>query len=162
MSSVSGLSPIHRVRARDLAVSAALLTIRKAPEIHYTQGGLRWQGIDKELKAWKGQYPLYADCSSAATWWLWQGLDHFGVRDVVNGQDWNWGYTGTMLRCGRRVEHQANWRRGDLFIYGQGWPGAHVAMYLGGGKVASHGSEGGPYLLPWNYRSDLLSVRRYI
>lgn len=162
MSSVSGLSALHRVHARDLAVEAARLTIRNAPTIHYTQGDRRWEGIDDGLKAWKGQFPNYADCSSMATWWLWQGLDHFGVRDVVNGQNWNWGYTGTMLRCGREVQHRANWRRGDLFIYGAGWPGKHVAMYLGGGKVASHGSEPGPYLLNWDYRSDLMSVRRYI
>lgn len=162
MSSVSGLSALHRVHARDLAVEAALLTIRKAPAIHYTQGDLRWQGINNELKAWKGQFPNYADCSSMGTWWLWQGLDHFGVRDVVNDQNWNWGYTGTMLRCGRPVQHKENWRRGDLFIYGAGWPGKHVAMYLGGGKVASHGSEPGPFLLNWDYRSDLMSVRRYI
>lgn len=162
MSSVSGLSAEHRVEARDLAVRAALLTVRNEPAIHYTQGELRWQGIQKDFKAYMGEFPRYADCSSLATWWLWNGLDHFGVRDVVNGQNWNWGYTGTMLRSGKPVEHKVNWRRCDLFIYGRSWPGAHVAMYLGGGKVVSHGSEPGPFILPWNYRSDLLSVRRYI
>jgi hypothetical protein len=28
--------------------------------------------------------------------------------------------------------------------------------------VISHGSEGGPYFLPYNYRSDIQSIRRYI
>ena len=162
MSSVSGLSAAHRVRARDLAVAAALLSVRHAPAIHYTQGGLRWQGIDRELKAYRGEYPNYGDCSAMATWWLWNGLDHYGVRDVVNMQNWNWGYTGTQLRCGKRVVHKWNWRRCYLFSYGAGWPDKHVAMYIGGGKVVSHGSEAGPFILPWNYRGDLMEVRRYI
>jgi cell wall-associated NlpC family hydrolase len=122
----------------------------------------RWEGIARNLKAWRGQYPSYADCSSIATWWLWQGLDHYGVRDVVNGTGWQSGYTGTMLGHGREVVDSGNWLRGDLFIYGSGFPGQHVTMYLGSGFVASHGSEPGPFKLRWNYRSDLMQVRRYI
>lgn len=162
MASVSGLSAKHRIEARDLAVEAALLSIRNAPLIHYTQGSRRWEGIDKHLKAWRGEIPHYGDCSAMGTWWLWNGLDHFGVRDTVNGQNWRAGYTGTMLTHGKQVRHRANWLRGDLFIYGRGFPGAHVAMYIGGGLVASHGSESGPYKLAWDYRSDLMQVRRYI
>ena len=162
MSSVSGLSREHRIKARDLAVEAAVLTIANAPLIHYTQGPLRWQGIDEELKAWRGQFPRYADCSAMGTWWLWQGLDHFGCRDTVNGTGFRSGFTGTMLTHGKRVQHQANWLRGDLLIYGDGYPGEHVAMYLGGGFVASHGSERGPFRLRWDYRPDLYQVRRYI
>jgi hypothetical protein len=161
--SVSGLSASHRVRVRDLACQAALLTIRHAPEIHYTQNMIpRWEGIARSLKAWKGEYPSSADCSSIATWWLWQGLDHYGVRDTVNGREWRSGYTGTMLEHGRQVIDSGNWLRGDLFIYGSGFPGQHVALYLGDGFVASHGSEPGPFKLRWNYRSDLMQVRRYI
>lgn len=162
MSSVSGLSAEHRIKARDLAVEAALLTIRNAPAIHYTQGPLRWQGIDHELKAYRGQFPTYADCSAMGTWWLWQGLDHYGCRDTVNGANWRYGFTGTMLTHGKSVAHQANWLRGDLFIYGDGGDGEHVAMYLGGGFVASHGSEPGPFKLAHDYRGDLMAVRRYI
>lgn len=163
MSSVSGLSAPHRRRARELAVEAAILSIRRAPTIHYTQGPLRWQAIDHDLKAWRGQTPSYGDCSSMATWWLWNGLDHYGVRDTVNGANWRHGYTGTMLDHGKRVVHPSNWLRGDLFIYGrEGSDGAHVAMHLGGGFVASHGSEAGPYRLRWDYRGDLMAVRRYI
>lgn len=162
MSSVSGLTAEHRIKARDLAVEAALLTIRNAPAIHYTQGPLRWQGIDHELKAYLGQYPTQADCSAMATWWLWNGLDHFGCRDTINGARFRYGYTGTMLQHGKPVVHQSNWLRGDLLIYGAGWPGEHVAMHLGGGFVASHGSEPGPFKLRWDYRGDLMAVRRYI
>jgi hypothetical protein len=162
MSSVSGLSAPHRAEARDLACKAALLSIQHAPEIHYTQGARRWDGLNGHLKAYKGQYPTYGDCSAMATWWLWNGLGHYQVRDTVNGADWKAGYTGTMLEHGKPVIHMGNWLRGDLFIYGRGFPGAHVAMHLGGGWVASHGSEAGPFKLRWDYRSDLLAVRRYI
>jgi hypothetical protein len=163
LSSVSGLSAPHRTRARYLACQAALLTIRRAPDIHYTQEMVRrWEGIAKGLKAYKAEFPRYADCSSIATWWLWQGLDHYGVRDVVNDTNWKSGYTGTMLRHGKQVVQSGNWLQGDLFIYGNGWPGSHVAMYLGGGFVASHGSEPGPFKVRWNYRSDLMQVRRYV
>lgn len=162
MSSVSGLSRAHRITARDLTCRAAILGIKNSAAIHYTQGPRRWDGISKNLKAHKGQFPIYADCSAFATWCLWNGLNHFGVRDTVNGEHWSGGYTGTMLDHGKRVVHSTNWLRGDLFIYGNGAPGEHVALYLGGGMVASHGSEAGPFKLRWNYRSDLMEVRRYI
>lgn len=162
MASASGLSDKHRIRARDLAMEAAHLGLRNARAIHYTQGARRWDGINKNLKAWQGEFPTYADCSSFATWCLWNGLDHYGVRDTVNGQNWRAGYTGTMLTHGKRVVHKDNWLRGDLLIYGRGAPGAHVAIYIGGGKAISHGSEGGPYLVRWDYRRDLLAVRRCI
>lgn len=160
--SVSGLTNLQRIEARDLACNAAVLSIRNAPLIHYTQGSLRWEGIDKKLKAFRGEFPRHGDCSAMATWWLWNGLDHFGVSDVVNGDKWQYGYTGTQLQHGKRVVHRVNWRRGDLFIYGRGFPGAHVALYLGDGFCASHGSEAGPFKVRFDYRPDLLDVRRFI
>lgn len=160
--SISGLSAKHRIEARDLAVRAALLGLSNREVIHYTQGARRWEGISRDLKAYKGEFPHYADCSSFATWCLWNGLDHFGVRDTVNGAGFRAGYTGTMLTHGKQVRNSANWLRGDLFIYGHGHPGSHVAIHIGGGIVISHGSEAGPFKLKWNYRSDLMQVRRYI
>lgn len=163
MSSVSGLSPTHRIRARDLAMQAAFLALRHAPDVHYTQTLRRWDGINQNLKAWRGEYPRYADCSSFATWCLWNGLDHYGVRDTVNGLNWKAGYTGTMLDHGKPVVHESNIMRGDLALYGTpGTSGKHVAICIGGGLVISHGSEGGPYKLSMHYRSDLMQVRRYI
>jgi cell wall-associated NlpC family hydrolase len=67
-----------------------------------------------------------------------------------------------MLKHGKRVNSPRNWKRGDCFIYGSDWPGKHVAVYIGGGYVISHGSEAGPFKLHWNYRPDLMEVRRYI
>jgi cell wall-associated NlpC family hydrolase len=163
MSSVSGLSDTHRIRARDLAMEAAFLGLERAPSLHYTQGPKRWEGIAQDMKAWRGECPHYADCSAFATWCLWNGLDHYGVRDVVNDAQWRAGYTGTMLEHGKPVVHEENIMRADLALYGvPGTTGKHVAICIGGGLVISHGSEGGPYKLPLHYRSDLIVVRRYI
>lgn len=160
MSSVSGLSPQHVQTARGLAVQAARLCLHRAVSLHYTETGDRFQGIEKDLKAWRGETPTEGDCSSTFAWWIWNGLDHFHVRDVVNGENWKAGYTGTMLEHGRRVTGQM--QVCDAVIYGSGWPGKHVAMYVGGGMVISHGSEAGPFLLPYRYRPDVMAIRRYI
>ena len=170
MPSVSGLSKKHRIEARDRAVHAAMLALRNAPKVHYTQGARRWDGINLDFNARMGEYPKYADCSALATWCLWNGLHiPFGVRDTVNGANWQGGYTGTMLSHGKRVVHTANVQRGDCVIYGvPGTTGKHVAIVVGrrksDGKImcVSHGSEGGPYYVPWDYRSDTIEFRRYI
>jgi cell wall-associated NlpC family hydrolase len=144
-------------------MQAAFLGLAHAPEIHYTQGPRRWDGINRDYKAWRGEYPIYADCSAFATWCLWNGLDHYGVRDTVNDSDWQAGYTGTMLEHGKVIVHEENVLQGDLVLYGvPGTTGKHVAICVGGGKVISHGSEGGPYLLEIHYRSDVIDIRRYI
>jgi hypothetical protein len=163
MSSVSGLSAPHRIRARDLAIQAAFLGLRHAPALHYTQTAKRWEGISRGLKAFRGEYPHYADCSAFATWCLWNGLDHYDVRDTVNGQAWKAGYTGTMLQHGKVVAHRGNVLRGDCVLYGRkGTTGEHTAICIGGGKVISFGSEAGPFLLDIDYRSDIIEIRRYI
>lgn len=162
-ASVTGLGYAHRIRARDLVVQAAFLGLRHAPALHYTQDARRWEGISRHLKAWRGQFPKHADCSAFATWCLWQGLSHYGVRDVVNGANWRYGYTGTMVKHGKHVTHESNIMRGDLALYGDPFGGTgHVAICIGGGKVISFGSEAGPFLLDLHYRSDLREVRRYI
>lgn len=132
--------------------------------IHYTQGKLRWEGINRNLRSARGEYPHHSDCSSSATWVLWNALTANGVaHDIVNGTNWKAGYTGTMLAHGKPVRHRANWRVGDCIIYGRtGSTGAHVVVYLGGNRAFSHGSEGGPYLVDVDYRPDIMAVRRYI
>lgn len=167
MSSVSGLTPAHRIRARDLAVAAAMLGLRNPAAIHYTQGADRWEGIDRGLKAWRGEYPRHADCSSFATWALWSGLAHYHVRDTVNGTRWRAGYTGTMVSHGKPVRELANVLRADLVLYGDPFGrSGHVAIIAGRRNgvpmVVSNGSEAGPFYLPWNYRRDVHSIRRYI
>ena len=140
--------------------------VKQAPLIHYSQQANRWEGINEKYNAFRGQQPSHADCSSYTTWILWAVLvNHYGFRrDNVNNADWRSGYTGTQVNHGVRVKHKLNWRRGDLIFYGDQGGGVpkHVAMYVGNGMVVSHGSEGGPYYVPWNYRSDWASTRRYI
>lgn len=167
MASVSGLSRDHRIRARDRTVQAAMLALRHAPKVHYTQGPKRWDGIAKRRNARTGEFPTHADCSSFATWCLWNGLRlSFGLPDLVNGVGWSAGYTGTMLSHGKQVRHLGNVMRGDCVLYGSGFPGQHVTIVVGivGGvpMVVSHGSESGPFYVKYNYRADVLQIRRYI
>jgi cell wall-associated NlpC family hydrolase len=86
--------------------------------------------------------------------------------DVVNGQQWRAGYTGTMKQNGRRLpgsvaQQLAAAMPGDLVHYGDG-TGKHVTIVVGPNRVVSHGSEGGPYLVAPDYRNDITEVRRYI
>jgi hypothetical protein len=163
----SGLPTKERIRARDLAVGAALLGLHHAPAIHYSQGAMRFDGIIHQAKAWRGQFPTALDCSAFVTWCLWNGLDHFHLRDIVNGAGWRAGYTGTLAEHGARVDGLAL-QRADVALYGRRWPFEHTALVIGRDRthrrtlVISHGSEGGPYLLPIDYRADLAQVRRYI
>jgi hypothetical protein len=168
MPSVSGLDREQRRKARKRAVRAALLGLDNTSRIHYTQDATpRWEGIRNRLDAGHGKFPAHSDCSSFATWCLWNGLQlEFGVDDVVNGFDWTAGYTGTMLKNGRRVRHLENVKPGDCVLYGTEWPGKHVAIVVGrkdGVPMAvSHGSEEGPFLVRYDYRPDVLQFRRYI
>jgi hypothetical protein len=166
MSSVSGLSAAHRLEARTLARRAALLGLRRAPLLHYTQSGLRWEGIANRLKAYRGKCPTHADCSAFVTWCLWNGLDHFDVRDTVNGQNWRAGYTGTMIEHGKPVRHHGNALVGDGVLYGDPFGSSgHTAIIVGhkAGRilVVSFGSEAGPFLLPYDYR-PVTAIRRYV
>ena len=164
--SVSGLSKENRLQARRSAVKAAVLGFSHAPQMHYTQHGVkRWEGIAQSLRSAHDQFPRNADCSSFATWCLWNGLKaRFGVRDTVNNANWRSGFTGTMHNNGKRVIHKENWLLADLVLYGiVGRPETHhVAIHVGDGWVISFGSDPGPFKIRWNYRSDVLAVRRYI
>lgn len=161
------LSAQQQSDARSRVIQAAQLCYAHEPDVHYTQGGSRWQGIAEKRDASKGSYPNYADCSSFATWCLWNALWlPYGMEDVVNASSWQAGYTGTMLQHGKTVS-SSEMIAGDCVLYGApGSTGAHVAIGVGssGGvpMVISHGSEAGPYYVAWNYRSDVMSIRRYI
>jgi hypothetical protein len=169
MASVSGLSAAHRIEARDRTVRAAMLGLKRKDSLHYTQGPRRWDGIRKDLRSQEGECPTHADCSSFATWCLWNGLFvKFKVRDTVNGAAWQAGFTGTMLTNGKRVVHRSNVIRGDCVIYGDGGSGKHTAIVVGRRKsdnkimCVSHGSESGPHYVEYDYRPDIMEIRRYI
>lgn len=164
--SVSGLSRPHRVHARDRARDSALLGLRHSPEIHYTQGFRRWDGIRLHKLSREGEYPNYADCSAFVTWCLWNGMYvPYHHADTVNGAHWQGGFTGTLLAHGRRIHELHNVLRADLVLYGGGPNAEHVAIVVGWRNgvpmVVSHGSEAGPLYLPYNYR-PVREIRRYI
>lgn len=150
-----------------MACQAAALMLHNAP-VPYTEKGWRWQGIDQGLKAWRGQYPTESDCSSSVTWWLWNGLDHFHVGDIVNGENWKAGFTGTLMDSGLAISaHQLE--RCDVVIYGNAYPGFHTAMVVGRRPgdskpmVVSHGNGSGPQYLAYDQMGqNLLAYRRYI
>lgn len=136
-------------------VAAALLAKAHAPLIHYTQTSKRMQGVREKIRLPK--FPIWEDCSSMATWTYWAA----GAPDP-NGRGYDGaGYTGTLALRGRQIA-EVMMKPGDLVLYGFAYPHKHVAIYVGGGKVVSHGSEGGPYLLPTRYRADLAQCRTYL
>jgi cell wall-associated NlpC family hydrolase len=92
----------------------------------------------------------------------------FGLGDVVNGEGWTGGYTGTLRDHGLPVKHVANLLRGDLVHYGPG-KGSHVAIVVskpgtGVPMVVTWGDRdgGNPSMDEYNYRTDVAEFRRYI
>lgn len=156
------LSERHRKGAINGALQAAVVGLHHAAECHYTQDARRWSGINTHRDAAKGQFPPWTDCSAFVTWCYWNGLYLHGGNhsDRINGLDWKAGYTGTMLQHGRRRSSPIP---GCAIIYGpKGSNGEHTALYTGGGKVISMGSDPGPFLLNWQYRSDVQAIIEYI
>jgi|SRR5215471_7086496 len=132
--------------------SAALYAQSRRPR-HYTQGAERWQPVNR-APGWKSNMWEYGDCSSFATGCFREA----GITRDPNGQNWAWGWTGTLCKNGRAVNSA---QPGDLIFYGSGAPWSHVVVAIGGGKCVSHGSEGGPFLVPVNYRT-IGQIRRYV
>lgn len=162
---VSGLSDAHAAHARAVILKDAKIMVARKGIIHYSQGTNRWEGITHRCTHMHGTFPRHCDCSSTATWMLWDAIARpYGVRDLVNHANWHAGYTGTMQHGGKAVKHKSNLKIGDCIFYGDqgGGVSEHVAIYVGGGRVFSHGSEGGPYFLPVDYRRDRRIMRRYI
>lgn len=73
-----------------------------------------------------------------------------------------------MAGHGRRVDGTDAALRGDLVLYGNPTGGdAHVTIVVGRREdgtlmVVSHGSEGGPFYVRFDYRADVHSIRRYV
>jgi cell wall-associated NlpC family hydrolase len=97
--------------------------------------------------------PPWEDCSSYSTWTYWVAK----IPDPNNLGYNGYGYTGTLASNGKMTY---NPKPGDLAFYGA-FPYSHVVIFIGNAKCISHGSEGGPYLLPVKYRSDFSHYRTY-
>jgi hypothetical protein len=106
-------------------------------ETDYTQGPERWSGLDRGI--WFPRLPPAADCSAAVTWWIATGRHHMrgslGV-DVVNGQRWEAGYTGTMIQHGARHHSITSCRlykrgRTAIFYADEGSDPTHTTLFVG-------------------------------
>ena len=140
---------------RSVIVATAMLGYRQRATIHYTQGSLRMEGVRRHVKP--PDVPHYEDCSSFVTWLYW-----VAAAPDPNGRGYDgYGYTGTQILNGHQVG-LAQLEPGDLVFYGTRAVPSHVAVYVGGGKVVSHGSELGPLLVDRRYRSDIHSMRSYL
>jgi peptidoglycan hydrolase-like protein with peptidoglycan-binding domain len=125
--------------------------------IHYTQGPLRMYGVRNKIRI--PGIPIWEDCSSFVTWVYWQA----GARDP-NGLAYSgFGFTGTQIENGTRLRSILEAQVGDLLFYG---PSSsvitHVTIFVGDGRVVSHGSESGPNFGPYGYRSDFRFAISYL
>lgn len=153
----------QRQRAREIAVYAAMEGYKHRGQMLYTEGGARWSGIDDHRLAYKGEFPRAADCSAYVTWCLWNGFEHFHIHhDFVNGANFKEGYTGTMVEHGTPVNRNHLLPADALFYGGSRSVPAHTVIYVGKGRVISHGSPGGPHLLPIDFGMPFNQARRYI
>jgi cell wall-associated NlpC family hydrolase len=133
----------------------AMFAYAHAPR-RYTQdptGRCPWYKRVKPPSMWYS-----ADCSGFALWLCW-------LAGIPNSKCNNYdGWTGSMTESGRgRIIPISEAKPGDMVFYGS--PGSgfhHVAVYVGSGRVVSHGHEGGPFLVSAWYRSDLSQVRTYL
>lgn len=134
----------------------------------YTQGANRWEGVAAIRGLLAPHHPIprlwAGDCSSGYTRWiLWALQQHLGriPFDVVNGEDWHAGYTGTIALHLHRLPAHAPLLVGDAALYGSRWPYVHVTGVLdpSEGLVVSHG---GPAVVleRWSYRRDLAGFWR--
>ena len=143
-----------------------MLGYRNRARVHYSQGATRWSGISGHRSAAHGEFPYNADCSAYTTWCLWNGLFlTYRKPDVVNRLDWDFGFTGTQIKHGRKITAGKMLEADLVFYASSGSTPTHVAICVGrkGSRpyVVSHGSESGPLFLPYDYRRHV-QIRRYI
>lgn len=143
-----GTSPT--VAKQQKFVAYCLWGYRSRERIHYAQ----YRPMDRlgDLE----YLDVWDDCSEFFT----KACKWAGMPDP-NGMAYDGaGWTGTIGHQGRRVT-AAQLRVGDAVLYG-GWPDfTHVACYVGGGRVVSHGSEAGPLLLAYDYR-PVAEIRTFL
>ena len=142
---------------RQQIVHAAFVGYTNRDRITYTMKGERMQGVRDKIHP--PQFPTTEDCSSFATWC-------YFVADAPdpNGRGFDGqGYTGTMIGHGTEVKEA---KPGDLIFYGHSHGDInHVTVYVGNGKVISHGQDSGPMLYPMNYSrpgGGVQQIRSYV
>ena len=146
------LSEKPDTRIRQAIRDAAMYWNRVRDQIDYDQ--IRpWPMIEPP------KIPDRCDCSGFVS------MCHFAAgADNPNNRQWDGlGYTGTLMAGGKKVEFK-DLKLGDAIFYGfttrsspafpYGSP-THVALYVGGGMVISHGQSTGPSHYHYRYRSDI-------
>jgi hypothetical protein len=105
---------------------------------------------------WSADAHAGLDCSAFAT----LVYKEAGCADPNDNNYNGAGNTGTLIAHGAPVFQPSP---GDLVFYGgtPGYPG-HVSVYVGGGQVIEIGSANGILKLAWDYRSDMIGIRRYV
>lgn len=116
------------------------------------------QSITRQFLPLLPGFPRATDCSGYATWL-------YKIAGLPDPSGFNYsivGWTGTLGQHGVRVSLNGKLHVGDLIFYGGGYPYKHVAIVVNPilRLVTSHGSPG-IKVLPFNYRSDVNSARRY-
>lgn len=138
---------------RDRIVQTAKAWIAKASQYTYLQARPYPDSL------WSRSAKGRLDCSSSTILIYKEAGAPDPSGNKYNGQ----GETGAMYRAGRKV---GTAKPGDLIFYG--WesglqrPG-HVVVYVGDGKVVSHGGsgDGHPKLINMNYR-PITGIRSYV
>lgn len=131
---------------RRVIMRAANLGVTEHGRMVYSEGANRWSGIVNACRSIKGQVPPACDCSSFATWCYWDATRWLNLQDIVNGERWQAGYTGTMVGHGRPIPVR-DAALGDLIFYGSVSLPYHVAIFAGTGMVVSMGRQGAPELV---------------
>jgi hypothetical protein len=100
--------------------------------------------------------------------WMAEGGDCSGTSILIyklagcpdpNGTSYDGsGWTGSLIKRGVHVPLSLP---GDLCFYGPGLS-EHVVVAVSATECVSHGSEGGPRVLPISYRGDFNQARRYV
>jgi len=128
---------------RQRIVHAAYVGYTNRDRIAYSMEFGRMQGVTKSIHP--PQFPTIEDCSSFATWCYFAADAADPNGRGFDGQ----GYTGTMIGRGAEVKDP---KPGDLVFYGHSHGDInHVTVYVGNGRVISHGQDSGPMLYPMDY-----------
>ena len=147
-----------KTRAHQLLHAAAWVGYLQRANEHYDEGAQRWSGITGRVcPAQSGRAPTYSDCSAFVTWIYWTVFGN--GPDFLNNEGWRAGYTGSLIQHGRSVPANTGALQvGDLCFYYH--PMHHVAIYVGGGMIVSHGMDPVGYY-QWDY-APVDYCRRYL
>lgn len=156
------LGPGQRAAIRSKIMDACMVAYHHAGIMQYSEGSNRWSGIAEDKRAYKNEYPPFADCSSSGAWVYWDATRAEKLVDFVNGLGWRAGNTTSMVRCGQNVNRNELLRGDAVFYGGSRTEPEHLAIYIGNNRVFSHGSPGGPRILSIDYRTDINQFKRYI